>query len=64
MSFCSQVVAAKLLELGLIVSTGNSSLTDFKVLYWPAQPGDPLTIRGASIIAFSVCLFSVLSHFF
>ena len=26
---------------------------------WPAQPDDPSTIRVASVIAFSVCLFSV-----
>ena len=29
------------------------------IWYWPAQPDNPLTIRVASVIAFSVCLFSV-----
>ena len=32
--------------------------------YWPAQPDDPLTIRVASVMAVSVCLFSVLCHIF
>ena len=34
------------------------------ILYnWPAHPDDPQGIRVASVIEFSVCLFSVLLKF-
>ena len=32
--------------------------------YWPAHPDDPQGIRVASVIEFSVCLFSVLCSLF